>query len=57
MITKNDVSNNSKNYFPLLVGYVNERTGEVLSKEVVEKPDDLANGKAFRVLKTNYSGE
>lgn len=57
MITKTDVRKESTGYFPLLVAYVNDRTGEVVSREVVETPDDLANGKTFRVLKINYVTE
>lgn len=54
MITKADVKKGTESYFPLLVAYVNDRTGEINSREVVKNPDELANGKTFRVLKTNY---
>ncbi len=38
-----------RSYFPVLIQYT---TGE---KFVANTPEDIENGKAFTVLKTNYS--
>jgi len=47
------------NAFPLLVEYQEpaHKGGERFTQDVIEKPEDLPSGRAFKILKTNYDAE